>query len=230
MASVLAIPDLHAPFEHRDVLAFLKAVRSKYKTTRTVCLGDEGDMHGVSDHDHDPDGLSPGDEHAAMIAHLRPLYAAFPDVECCVSNHTARPFRRAAKYGIPSVYLRSYRDFMEAPVGWSWVEWAEIDGVRYLHGEGYSGPLGALKCAQAHMQPVVIGHLHSFAGILFNANPRHLFWGMNAGCLIDRRAYAFAYAKHSPAKPILGCGVIRDAVPTFVPMQLDKHGRWNGEL
>ncbi len=119
---------------------------------------------------------------------------------------------------------------MDAPKGWSWHESIEIDGVTYLHGEGYSGPLGALKCAQTHMAPVVIGHLHSYAGVLFNANPRHLFWGMNAGCLIDRHAYAFAYAKNSPAKPILGCGIVRGGVPTFVPMRLTKTGRWNGEL
>ncbi|HYE77471.1 MAG TPA: phosphoesterase, partial [bacterium] len=138
--------------------------------------------------------------------------------------------RRAAKFGIPSVYLRTYADFMGAPPGWTWHESIEVDGVTYSHGEGFSGPLGALKCAQANMGPVVIGHLHSYAGVLFNANPKFLFWGLNAGCLIDRHAYAFAYAKNSPAKPILGCGVVRGGVPTFVPMNLDKAGRWTGGL
>ena len=45
MATVLALPDLHCPFEHRDALAFLKAVRKHYRTDTTVCLGDEADMH-----------------------------------------------------------------------------------------------------------------------------------------------------------------------------------------
>ncbi len=231
MANVLAIPDLHCPFEHKDALAFVKAVRRKYRTSRTVCLGDEGDQHSMSpNHDHDPDGLSPGDEHGAMLERLRPWYETFRDVVVCHSNHGARPFRRAAKFGIPSVYLKTYAEFMDAPKDWTWRESVEVDGVTYLHGEGHSGPLGALKCAQAHMAPVVIGHLHSYAGVLFNANPRYLFWGMNAGCLIDRHAYAFAYAKHSAAKPILGCGVIQNGVPQFIPMALTKAGRWTGDL
>lgn len=231
MSTVGFLPDLHAPFEHKDALSFFKEVCRHYKVDKHVCAGDEGDQHSMSpNHDHDPDGFSPGDEHNEMLAHLLPWYRAFPDMDVCTSNHGARPFRRASKFGIPSVYLRTYAEFMDAPKGWQWRESYLIDGVHYLHGEGYSGPLGALKCAQAHMAPVAIGHLHSFAGVLFNANPRHLFWGLNAGCLIDRHAYSFAYAKHSPAKPILGCGVIRDGIPLFVPMTLTRNGRWTGEL
>jgi hypothetical protein len=231
MSTIGFISDIHAPFEHQDALAFVREVCRHYKVDETVSAGDEGDQHAMSpNHDHDPDGHSAGDEHEVMLEHLRAWYRAFPNMKVCTSNHGARPFRRASKFGIPSVYLRTYAEFMEAPRGWIWRDSFEIDGVHYLHGEGYSGPLGALKCAQSHMAPVAIGHLHSYAGVLFNANPRHLFWGLNAGCLIDRHAYAFAYAKHSPAKPILGMGVIRDAIPLFVPMNLTRTGRWTGEL
>lgn len=230
MATVLAIPDLHFPFAHKHWREFLRGVLRKYKPGRVVCLGDEADQYALSDYDHDPDAMSGGDEYEAMMEDMQRLYALVPVCESCRSNHTDRPYRRAAKHGIPSAYLKSYSEFMRAPKGWAWREWVEVDGVRYFHGEGYSGALGALKAAQAHMQPVVIGHLHSYAGVLFNANPMRLFWGMNAGCLIDREKYAFAYGKHLTAKPILGCGIIRDAVPTFVPMELDKAGDWTGEL
>lgn len=230
MSNVLAIPDLHCPFEHRDSVAFLKEVYKKYRINKVKCLGDEGDQHYLSEHSHDTDGDGPMHEWEKMIAHLEPVYRAFPEVESHISNHTSRPYRRANNYGIPSVYLRRYGEFMCAPAGWTWHDHTETDGVRYFHGEGYSGPLGALKAAQAHMQTVCIGHLHSYAGVLWNANPKHLFAGLNAGCLIDRGAYAFNYAKHSPAKPILGCGVIIDGLPQFVPMQLTRSGRWNGEV
>lgn len=230
MPRVLAIPDLHCPFEHRDALAFLLAVRKHYRTDMTVCLGDEADMHAMSEHDHDPDGHSPGDEHSRMLEHLGAFYRAFPVCRSMHSNHTARPFRKAKKFGIPSIYLRTYKEFMLAPDGWSWHESVDIDGVRYEHGEGFSKWMGALNCAQANMQPVVIGHLHSCAGVLMNANPKFLYWGMNAGCLIDRHKYAFHYAKKDKHKPILGCGVILNATPTFVPMLLDKGGRWTGTL
>jgi len=230
MATILAIPDLHAPFEHRDALAFLLELKKKVRPDGVVCLGDEADFHALSNYDHDPDGRSANDELSEALEHLAPFYAAFPRVQSLHSNHTARPFRRAAKFGIPSAYLRSYAEFMRAPVGWTWHESVEHDDIRYFHGEGYSGPQGALKAAQAHMQPVVIGHLHAWAGILYNANPKYLFWGMNAGCLIDRHKYAFAYGKDTPAKPILGAGVVVDQVPHFAPMLLDSRGRWTGEL
>jgi hypothetical protein len=231
MSTTGFISDIHAPYEHRDALSFIKETFKHYKVNEYVCAGDEADQHSMSpNHLHDPDGQSPGDERERALEHLRPWYRAFPHMKVCTSNHGARPFRRAFQFGIPSAYLRSYAEFMEAPGGWGWRDSWEIDGVTYLHGEGYSGPLGALKCAQAHMAPVVIGHLHSYAGVLFNANPKHLFWGLNAGCLIDRHALAFAYAKNSPAKPILGCGIVRDRIPTFVPMNLTKNGRWDGEL
>ncbi len=230
MATVLAIPDLHCPFEHRDALPFLKAVRRFYRTDTAVCLGDEADQHAMSMHDHEPDCPGPRDEHAQMLDHLRPFYEAFPVARSMHSNHTSMPFRRASKFGIPSVYLRSYAEFMDAPKGWAWQEEIEIDGVGYSHGTGFSGALAALKCAQANMQTRVIGHVHAFAGVLWNANPKYLFAGMNAGCLIDRHKLAFAYAKDTANKPILGCGVIRNGVPQFIPMQLDSRGRWNGDL
>ncbi len=230
MTDVLAISDQHHPFAHRDTFAFLKEVKRKHKPGRVVCMGDEADMYGLSDYDHDPDAPSAGDEYEATMDEMRKLYAIFPHAQSCVSNHTARPYRQAIKHGIPSVYLRSYKEFMCAPPGWSWHEAVEIDGVRYFHGEGYSGPLGALKAAQTFMQPVVIGHLHSYAGVLFNANPKHLFFGMNVGCLIDRDKIAFHYGKHMSAKPILGVGLVRDGIPTFLPMTLSRDGRWNGEV
>ena len=230
MATVLAIPDLHCPYEHQDALAFLKAVQRHYRTNRVICLGDEADMHAMSGHDHDPDLDSAGTEHQEMLEHLRPYYRAFPNTQVCHSNHTARPFRKAAEFGIPSVYLRTYAEFMEAPAGWTWGESFDIDLVKYLHGEGYSGWEGALKCAQAHMQSCVIGHIHSRAGVMFNANAKYLIWGLNCGWLGNRKLRAFAYAKNQKDKPILGCGVIRDGVPQFIPMRLTKSGRWSGEL
>lgn len=230
MSTVLAISDLHAPYEHRDALAFLKGVRRFYRTDLTVCMGDEADQHSMSMHDHDPDCPGAGDEHALMLEHLRPFYEAFPLCRSMHSNHTSMPFRRASKFGIPSVYLKSYAEFMSAPKGWSWHEETEIDGVGYSHGTGYNGPMAAMKCAVANMQTRVIGHVHAFAGVLWSANPRYLFAALNVGCLIDRHKLAFAYAKDFAHKPILGCGVIRNAVPHFIPMQLTKAGRWTGNL
>jgi hypothetical protein len=230
MSVVLAIPDMHHPWSHKDTLPFLKALKQKYRPTRVVCLGDEADLHALSNYDHDPDGRSAGDELKAAVDALHPIYELFPEVSSCVSNHTARPFRRAKKYGIPLAFMRDYREFLQAPEGWWWDEQFEIDGVLYEHGEGASGVLGAIRTALGNMRSTVIGHLHSWAGISWAANPRHLVFGFNAGCLIDKDAYAFAYGKTLKNKPIIGAGIIRGGIPIFEPMRLNSRGRWTGEL
>lgn len=223
---VLAIPDLQEPFAHRDTIAFLKWVKAKESPDIIVNLGDEADMHALSDYDHDPDGHSAGTELEKAIEKLKEHYELFPTTYVCTSNHTARPLRRASKYGIPKAFLRDYHEFLKAPKGWKWAEQWEFDGVIYEHGEGFSGRNGAINCADKNAKPTVIGHLHSHAGIQYSANASYLLYGFNVGCLIDRQAYAFRYGKNMRHKPILGCGIIEKGIPKFIPMLLDHNGRW----
>jgi hypothetical protein len=227
---VLAIPDIHFPAHHPDLFKFLKAVKKKFKPSEVVCLGDEIDAAGLGDWDKDPDSASPGDELKASVALMVKLYDIFPKVKVCISNHTDRIYRKPFKAGIPKALIKSYADILQAPEGWQWNEFWEIDGIIYEHGEGFCGQQGALKAAQANMQSTVIGHLHAYAGIQYYANARHLVWGFNVGCLIDRKNPAFNYSKHIKAKPIIGIGIIEDGIPRFVPMILDKSGRWTGVL
>ena len=227
---VLVIPDTHYPFSHPDHLDFLTAVKKRYKPTSVVHIGDECDMHAMSDYTHNPSGYSAGDELRTALKDLHNLYDLFPEVKSCVSNHTARPFRRAEKFGIPREYLKGYAEFLEAPKGWEWGDKWKIDGVVYEHGEGQTGKYGHLKAAEDNMQSTVIGHIHSHAGISYGANPKCLYFGMNVGCLINKDAYAFAYGKHMKAKPVLGAGIVDRSIPTFVPMILVKGGRWVGKL
>ena len=224
--TILAIGDLHAPFTHADAPAFLEWAKRKYKPTTVVCLGDEIDGHAISFHEHDPDGYSPGHELAAAIDQLGVYYRMFPRVKVCTSNHTARPFRKALASGIPSKVLRGIRDILDAPAGWEWADQWNVEGIVFEHGEGQSGQNGAIKAAEGNQRSTVIGHIHSFAGIQYVANAETLYFGFNVGCLVDHKAYAFKYGKHFKRKPVLGCGIIERGVPRFVPMLLDKRGRW----
>lgn len=228
--TVIAIGDLHCPFEHQDAVEFLKAVKTRFKPTVNMCMGDEADMCALSNFEHDPDGLSAGDELEKTVEHLQPIYKLFPEMYVCTSNHTARPFRQAHKHGIPKAFIKDYREFLQAPKGWKWADVHEVDGIWYEHGEGFTGQQAAIKSALQNMNSTVIGHVHSFAGIQYSANPKHLVFGFNVGCLIDHKAYAFAYGKKMKAKPIIGVGIIEKGVPQFLPMTLDKHGRWTGKL
>lgn len=227
---VMAIPDMHIPFHHEDFFTFLLAMKRKYKPDEIVCLGDEVDFHGISMHDHDPDGLSPGDELKAARPYLAWLFKHFPKVKVCTSNHTSLPYRRAFKFGLPRAFLKSYSGFLEAPEGWQWADEWVVDNVVYEHGEAFAGQQGAIKSANANMQSTVIGHIHAFAGIQYSANQKHLIFGFNVGCGIDKDKYAFAYGKKFKAKPIIGAGIIDDGIPTFVPMLLGKNKRWIGRL
>jgi hypothetical protein len=227
---VQIISDTQYPFSHPDHLPFLEAVKDRYQPTQVVHIGDEVDFHALSDYDPDPDGDSAGREFKRAMEDMQRLYEVFPEVKACISNHTARPFRRAYKYGIPKAFLREYAEFLAAPKGWQWQRKYVIDDVAYEHGEGCSGKLGHLKAAEQNMQSTVIGHIHSHAGVAYGANPKLLYFGMNVGCLIDKDAYAFAYGTNMKTKPVLGCGVVVQGIPTFIPMVLKKGGRWVGKV
>ena len=233
--TVLVIPDLQCPFQHPDALAFCIWVKRQFgPIDEIVCIGDEADQHAVSDYPADPDGLSAGIELHKCIEELMGFYKAFPVVKVCTSNHTDRIFRKALKHGIPRAYLRQYRDFLDAPKGWVWKDQWTIDGVIYEHGHALSGGSGRQASYQLPLlnrRSTVFGHFHSFAGIQYLASDElGVHFGFNVGCLIDQSAYVFQYGKRHKQKPILGCGIVEDGVPEFIPMRLTKGGRWVGSL
>jgi len=231
--TVLVISDLQVPFQHKDAYDFLEEVANAYPITEVVCIGDEIDFHALSDYDPDPDGFSAGHELQRAIDNLAPLYEMFPEVKSCISNHTLRPFRRAYKCGIPKALMRGYQEFMQAPDDWAWRNYWVIDGVRYEHGHELGGGYGKTVTANAPLKngrSTVFGHFHSYAGIQYVATPEALLFGFNVGCLIDFKSYAFAYAQGTKSRPVLGCGVVDEGIPTFIPMLLNKKGRWVGRL
>ncbi len=230
--TVLVISDLQIPFQHHDSLDFLEGAKRKYKPTQIVCIGDEVDFHALGSWDHDPDGLSPGHELQKAVQALKEYYDLFPEVKSCISNHTSRPFRRAFKFGIPKAFIKSYSEFLEAPEGWEWRDYWIIDDVRYEHGDALKGGAqGALNSACIQNQrSTVFGHYHTGAGIKYVASPESLIFSFNVGCLIDRHSYAFSYMTTAKNRPVLGLGVVQQGVPTFLPMLLNKGGRWCGKF
>lgn len=214
--------DIHCPFDHKDYLEFCQDTFSDYGVDLTVDIGDEIDFHGISRFDIDPNGLSPKDEFIRGLEHLKRYYKAFPNMIVVESNHTARPFRAAFKAGIPALFMRSYKEFLQAPKGWNWHERFTIDGVMYEHGEGYTGKQAHLNAALANRQSTVIGHVHSFGGAQYSAvkDKSKLIFGLNVGCGINIDSYCFNYAKVYPNRPTLGCGIVLDGEEAFfVPMK-----------
>ncbi len=130
---------MHIPYEHPDMLDFLKAVKKKYKPTDVVCIGDEVDFHAMSFHDSDPNLLSAGDELELAIEKLKPIYKLFPEVTVVDSNHGSMAMRKALACGIPKGLIKSNNDALDAPDSWEWVNDVTIKtplgDVYFCHGK-----------------------------------------------------------------------------------------------
>lgn len=230
---ILVMPDLHAPYHHKDALAFMRRVRDTFKPDLVVNLGDEADKHAMSFHDSDPNLHSAGDELARTIPVMEELHSIFPKMLLCDSNHGSMHYRKAKHHGIPVQYLKDYRDILlpgTSSKGWKWAEnWrvsTPMGDVLFKHQP--SGPI--LGDAAHNLCNEVVGHHHGKFTIEYGASSARLYWGLYAGCLIDKDSLAFAYGRHTLYKPILGCAVIINGVPQLIPMLLDRQGNWVGHF
>ena len=216
------IGDTQEPYciaEYRD---FCYEVFDRFGVSEILHIGDECDNAALSYHEQSPSMLNAESEAEKAQKAMEGWYKTFPEVKVCVGNHSALPFRQATTAGIPNRFLKSYEEIWNAPKGWRWEMQWEIDGVLYEHGTGSSGQNGARSRAMANRQSTVIGHSHSFGGVSYMASRNDIIFGLNVGCGIDVNHMAFAYGKHFPKKPTIGCGVVLDEGKTaiFIPMNL----------
>lgn len=218
--NTLIVGDLHAPFTRKQYMRFVQDTQKKHKTKRTVFIGDVVDSHALSFHEHNPSGKSAGDEICEARKEVARWHKAFPHASVCVGNHDDRIYRRALSFGIPRQAMKELSHIYDTPT-WKWGLEFEFDGVLYTHGTGMSGVTAHARLASLRRQSAVMGHVHSGAGVAYAACQKDLIFGMNVGCGIDIRAYAFEYGKTMPQRPILGCGVVfDDKNAIFVPMDL----------
>lgn len=229
MLNALCISDLQCPAEHRDALDFVQHVDKVWfpgQDRFVVNMGDEVDQHTLGKWPANPNGKSGGDELKEAKLRLSYWFDAFPKTFVCHSNHTYRAWKKSFLNGIPSEFMRSVNEVYEAPIGWKWKDKWVHEGVVFEHGENVSGATAALNAAIQNQSNTVIGHQHSHGGVIHRASDTGIIWGLNTGCLIDVEHYAFNYGKNLRIKPTLGCGVIKNGVPYFVPMILNHSKRW----
>ena len=120
--SILIISDQHIPHHHQDMMAFLRAIKKKYKPTRIVNIGDEIDGHAISYHSPNPDLASAGDELRKAVEVIHELEELFPKMDLVHSNHGSLVFRKALTHGLPKAFIKDYNDFLEVGKGWKWHE------------------------------------------------------------------------------------------------------------
>lgn len=230
---VLVISDMQIPYQHKDAIDFLKAVKKKYKPDHVVNIGDTVDNYCLSAWVKSPEAESANEEIKSMLADVNKLGKIFPKMDVLQGNHCKRIERAAVRAGIPMHFIKDYGEWMGAPKGWKFHPFEfELDGIIYSHGDeqGAGGQNASLKRAMHYGKSSVAGHLHTQANINYFANRETLLFGMQVGCLIDRKAIAFAYAKNSLKKPVLTVGMIDNGNPLLIPMRLDQDGNWTKKL
>lgn len=217
------IGDTHEPFCRKGYREFCYEVFNKFGCGIICHAGDEIDNHAISYHESNPNGHSAGKEAELAQFAMNEWYKMFPEVRVCIGNHTALIERQAQTAGLPKKFIKTYEEIWEAPKGWKWALQWEIDNVIFTHGTGSSGQNGAINRARDNRQSTVIGHIHSFGGVLYSASDRDMIFGLNVGCGIDVNAYAMEYGKPFPKRPTIGCGVVIDGrIGLFVPMDLGQ--------
>lgn len=216
---VLVVGDLHAPFIRNGYLQFCKDVYKEYKCNEVVFIGDQVDNHASSFHDHDPDGFSAGHELDAAIGQLSHWVAAFPKAKVCIGNHDRLPMRQAVASGVSTRWVRNYSEVLKCP-GWEFKEWFEIDGVKYVHGEGQKAHIRMMN----ERQSIVCGHRHSELQITYSVSEHDRLWAMQVGWGGDQKAYSMAYAKDFK-KGVVSCGVVlkNGEQPLAIPMDITKY-------
>lgn len=234
-ATTLVIPDIQAPAQHPDALAFLCALRDKYKPANVVCIGDELDLNWLSEFAKLPEVDQPHSEFAAAQSFLRALFSEFPEVVSCTSNHVHGRFDKARTRGrIPPGFLRPIEDLIDAPVGWSWHSSIRMGDILFRHGHKDTTGLKRLIVEEIPAQygrhlSIVIGHFHSRMG---QATPDikigdKFYFGAFTGCLIDPSHPFFGY---SNGYEKIGAAVIVHGRFIPIAMPMDDRRRWTGQL
>jgi predicted phosphodiesterase len=209
VSTVLIIGDTHCPAMRKGYVSFLQKVADRYSPNRIVHIGDAADWHSISYHERIPALSSAGEEYHHAKRQIQQLVKAFPKADWMIGNHDALTERQARTAGLPPEVMLDYNDLWEVP--WKvHPQFSEliIDDVVYTHGEGPGGMYAHGNAAKLRFRSVVMGHLHSNAGVIWHANTESRVFGLAVGCGVDNDKLQFLYGKKMPRKPILGCGVV----------------------
>lgn len=222
----LVVGDIHEPVSHPGYVAFCSSLYDRHKCDSVVFIGDVVDWQAVSFHVHHPEAPGPKDEYELAFEGVQRWQKVFPTARVCIGNHDERLIRVAESANIPAKFLRNFKDIWETP-GWDWGMEHTSDDVYYTHGTGMGGIHPAFNTMAKMGMSVVMGHIHSAAGVKWRANPFKRFFGMDTGCGIDDKAVAFAYNRHNAMRSILSAGVVLDGVPVHEIMPIGSGEKYH---
>lgn len=218
---ILVYSCLHFPFHNKNVFDFLNDLNNEYKFDRVVDLGDTTDAYALSRYPKSPSALSASEEMKRVRKCIAILGSIFPKVEVMESNHSERLYSKALVNGIPREYIKPYKEIIEAPKDWKWHKDLILtidktrDKVYFCHEKGAN----ALSLAKSISMNVVMGHLHSTAGIQYFTTPLDEYFAVQTGCLISDKGVAFEYNKKHVFRPVLSAAIIIDGKPEVIKLK-----------
>jgi len=215
---ILAFSCTHFPYQHGEAFSFLKRVKADVKPTMVVCLGDSTDLHQLSTHPKNPNCLGPTEEMRQARACLKELAVIFPRLLLCDSNHDTRIQRFAMHAGLPKECVKAWREVMGVPDGWeqSWEH--DLGPAMAIHGDRYNGQNGIRQAVSDNMMSTIMGHIHTESGVFWQETKAGVYWGLQAGCLIDHEYDAYEYQRRNRKRPLVGCGAVINNVPSWIPL------------
>ena len=227
----MTISDTQAPYQHPDTIPFIKAVKKKYDPDETVHIGDETDNYFLSSFLKDPYSDSPVKEVEDAKQFLQELAEVCPDMQILKSNHVHGRLVRAARVArIPMQWIKDLKEIYEVDANWTWHDELVIDNVLFRHGDKDAKSAARIKYYVEHhpeLVGLVMGHHHTELGSVDVNIGNTVVWRAYVGSLIWRHAEAFSYAT---SRPMIGMGMVINQRFHPLPMKLDKHERWTGEL
>ena len=227
---ILCISDLHAPYQHRDAINFLTAIKDKYQPDKIICIGDELDNHAMSFHPSDQSLYSASEELKNGREILWKVEELFPKVDVLESNHGSLAYRKAKVEGIAKEWLRPYKSVLDLK-HWTWhfeltITLPNKQPCYFHHGRSANTKTYTTNIGMSAVQ----GHYHEKFELIYWGNSERLNFGMTVGCLIDDKSVAFEYNNSNLKRPVIGCGMIIDSQARLMPMVLNRKGRWTGRL
>lgn len=216
--NVLIVSDLHIPFEHKNALKFVSNTYKNYNCNEIVFIGDVFDVYSLSKYTKSPSSYNVIDEFNLSIKKIKEWSKEFPIAKCVLGNHEIRINKKLTENGIPKEFIKTFNELWELPNTWKWKYEFIINNIHYLHGNR-DGMYSHVNIARDIRESVVTGHTHSSGGTHFLSNFSNTIFAMNVGCLINKDSYAFNYSGEQSRKQVLGCGVVLNNFPIFIPFK-----------
>ena len=213
----MTIGDTHLPFVEPGYLPFLKKVYCDYQIENVFHIGDKVDQYALSFFDKSPEADSAYSELMKAKEIAYEYYDAFENVHMCAGNHDVRYLRQAVKSGLPEAFIKTLEEVLDMPDTWQ-INHSYIvnDDTLIEHGTS-TGVKATYDRAMMTSMNVIQGHTHNYGGVTYINDGFNQRWALNVGCGIDVSSYAAKYARNFKYKPTLGCGVIVDGIPMFIP-------------